>query len=193
MESSIDLSDQQLIHRYREGDATVFKILYERHQKNVYTAINKLVKDKFLTDDIFQEVFIRAIENIKDGRYNEEGKFIHWLLRIAHNLCLDTIRKKKRTRPTFSINDETFEGTLISSFPDGESLMISSQSKNAIFKMMDLLPLEQQEVIILRHYAGLSFKNISCLTKCSTNTSLGRMRYAVLNLRKIVNANSNLM
>jgi RNA polymerase sigma factor (sigma-70 family) len=188
-----DLHDQQLIRLYKEGNVAVFKILYDRHQKSVYSAIYKLVKNKPLADDIFQEVFLRAIENIKDGRYNEEGKFIHWILRIAHNLCMDTIRKQKRSRPTYSISDETFEGNFISSIPDAESLMISTQSQSSIFKMIELLPHEQQEVIILRHYAGLSFKNIACITKCSTNTALGRMRYGVLNLRKLINDNSNLL
>ena len=181
-----NLTDQQLIHLYMEGDANALATIVTRYKDKIYTSIYLLVKDKYLTEDIFQDVFIRIIDTLKGGRYTDEGKFLPWAMRIAHNMCVDHFRKVKRT-PTIKTSDDRdiFE-VLNFSEPGADQRMMADQSHDKIRKMIDLLPEDQREVIILRHYADLSFKEISALTKCSINTALGRMRYGLINLRKMM-------
>lgn len=181
-----NLTDQQLIHLYLDGDANALSTLVTRYQEKLYTSIYLLVKDKYLTEDIFQDVFIRIIDTLKSGRYTDEGKFLPWAMRIAHNMCVDHFRKVKRT-PTIKTSDDRdiFE-VLNFSEPGTDKKMMDGQSHDKIRKMVDLLPEDQREVIILRHYADLSFKEIAELTNCSINTALGRMRYGLINLRKMM-------
>jgi RNA polymerase sigma-70 factor (ECF subfamily) len=145
-----------------------------------------LVKDKYLAEDLFQDMFIKVIDTIRGGRYTEEGKFLPWAMRIAHNLCVDHFRRVKRT-PTIKTSDnhDIFE-VLNFSNDNAEERIMKNQSYDRIRRMLDLLPEEQREVIILRHYADLSFKEIATLTNCSINTALGRMRYGLINMRKMM-------
>jgi RNA polymerase sigma factor (sigma-70 family) len=181
-----NLTDQQLIHLYMDGDADALATIVMRYKDKIYTSIYLLVKDKYLTEDIFQDVFIRIIDTLKGGRYTDEGKFLPWAMRIAHNMCVDHFRKVKRS-PTIKTSDDRdiFE-VLNFSEPGADHKMMNGQSHERVRKMVDMLPEDQREVIILRHYADLSFKEIADLTKCSINTALGRMRYGLINLRKLM-------
>lgn len=180
------LTDHDLIQSFVKGNTAAFECLVLRHKDKLYTSIHFLVKDKYLAEDIFQDVFIRVIDTVRGGRYTEEGKFLPWAMRIAHNLCVDHFRKVKRT-PTIKTGDNTdiFE---ILNFTEesAEEKLIKKQSHNRVRDMLDLLPEDQREVIILRHYADMSFKEIAELTDCSINTALGRMRYGLINLRKMM-------
>lgn len=186
MKSLTNLPDQQLIHLFMSGDASALENLILRHKDKIYTSIFLLVKDKYLAEDIFQDVFIRVIDTIRSGRYTEEGKFLPWAMRIAHNLCVDHFRKVKRT-PAIKTGDDRDIFEVINFSEDGiDQRMMQRQSHNRVREMLDRLPEDQREVIILRHYAELSFKEIASLTNCSINTALGRMRYGLINLRKMM-------
>jgi RNA polymerase sigma factor (sigma-70 family) len=185
MNSLNNLSEQELVQLYLKGNTEALSTLVSRYKDRIYTAIFLLVKDKYLAEDLFQDVFIRIIDSLKAKGYSNEGKFLPWALRIAHNLCVDHFRKIKRT-PSITISDDRdiFE-VLNFSEPNAETRLIQSQRHERVRKMIDLLPEDQREVIILRHYADLSFKEIASITKCSTNTALGRMRYGLINMRKM--------
>jgi RNA polymerase sigma factor (sigma-70 family) len=185
MNSLNHLSEQELVQLYLKGNTEALSTLINRYKDRIYTAIFLLVKDKYLAEDLFQDVFIRVIDSLKAKGYSNEGKFLPWALRIAHNLCVDHFRKIKRT-PSITISDDRdiFE-VLNFSEPNAETRLIQSQRHERVRKMIDLLPEDQREVIILRHYADLSFKEIASITKCSTNTALGRMRYGLINMRKM--------
>ncbi len=180
------LNDQQLIARYLDGDERAFEELLSRHKQKIYTSIYLFVKDKALAEDIFQEVFIKIIDTLRKGKYNHEGKFVQWAMRISYNMCVDHFRRNKR-RPTVAPT-ETFDifDVLPLAEDNAEQGMIRSQTHDKIRKLVDMLPPEQREVVILRHYADMSFKEISQLTRVSINTALGRMRYALINIRKMV-------
>jgi RNA polymerase sigma-70 factor (ECF subfamily) len=152
----------------------------------MYTSIYLLVKDKYLAEDIFQDTFIKIIDTLKAGRYTDEGKFLPWALRIAHNLCVDHFRRVKRT-PSVKTSDDRdiFEGIDVAEAGCDEKIM-QKETGNKVRQMLELLPEDQREVIIMRHYADLSFKEIAELTNCSINTALGRMRYGLINLRKMM-------
>ena len=179
-------TDHELIHSFRDGDLQALEALVIRHKDKLYTSILFLVKDKYLAEDIFQDVLIKIIDTIRGGRYTEEGKFLPWAMRIAHNLCVDHFRKVKRT-PTIKTSDDRDIFEVINFTEEGADVKIMKrQSHDRVRRMLDLLPEDQREVIILRHYADLSFKEIASLTNCSINTALGRMRYGLINLRKMM-------
>lgn len=179
-------TDHELIHDFQDGDLNALEILVLRHKDKMYTSILFLVKDKYLAEDIFQDVLIKIIDTIRGGRYTEEGKFLPWAMRIAHNLCVDHFRKVKRT-PAIKTSDDRDIFEVINFTEDGADVkMMKRQSYERVRQMLDLLPEDQREVIILRHYADLSFKEIASLTNCSINTALGRMRYGLINLRKMM-------
>jgi len=179
-------TDHELIHLFRDGDLQALEALVIRHKDKLYTSILFLVKDKYLAEDIFQDVLIKIIDTIRGGRYTEEGKFLPWAMRIAHNLCVDHFRKVKRT-PAIKTSDDRDIFEVINFTEDGADVKIMKrQSHDRVRRMLDLLPEDQREVIILRHYADLSFKEIASLTNCSINTALGRMRYGLINLRKMM-------
>lgn len=187
MRALTNLTDQQLVHLFMDGDSDALETIFHRHREKIFTSILLLVKDKTLSEDIFQDVFIRVIDTLRSGRYTEEGKFLPWAMRIAHNLCVDHFRKAKRTTMVRS-TDETDIFDVIDMHEDGiDKKVMQRQSHERIRKMLDMLPAEQREVIVLRHYAELSFKEIATLTNCSINTALGRMRYGLINLRKMMN------
>lgn len=186
MKTYINLADQHLVQLFIEGDSLALETLVNRHKEKIYTSIFLLVKDKYLAEDIFQDVFIRIIDTLRGGRYTDEGKFLPWAMRIAHNLCVDHFRKVKRTPTVKTSEDKDIFEVLNFSEAGQDAVMMQRQSHDRVRKMLDMLPEDQREVIILRHYADLSFKEIAALTNCSINTALGRMRYALINLRKMM-------
>ncbi len=186
MQVMYKLNDEQLITLFKKGQSSALEELVYRHKDKLYTSIVLLVKDAFLAEDIFQDTFIKIIDTIRAERYTEKGKFLPWAMRIAHNLCVDHFRKIKRTPVIKTSDDKDIFNVLGFSEPSAEEKMMTRQSHNSVRKMLDLLPEEQREVIILRHYAELSFKEIADLTNVSINTALGRMRYGLINLRKMM-------
>jgi RNA polymerase sigma factor (sigma-70 family) len=180
------LDDKVLINRYLKGDEGALETLINRYKSKVFTHVIILVKDRETAEDIFQDTFIKVINTLKCGKYNEEGKFLPWVIRIAHNLAIDYFRKQKKM--PMSRSDEEFDifGTISLSDQSVEKEMIQDQIFSDVRKLVDMLPEEQRQVVIMRHYQGMSFKEISEVTNVSINTALGRMRYAVLNIRKIV-------
>jgi RNA polymerase sigma factor (sigma-70 family) len=186
MKCLTNLTDQQLIHLYVDGDANALSTLVYRYKDKIYTSIYLLVKDKYLAEDIFQDAFIKIIDTLKGGKYTDEGKFLPWAMRIAHNLCVDHFRKIKRSPSIKTSDDRDIFEVLNFSEPGADHRIMQGQSHDKVRKMLDLLPEDQREVIILRHYADLSFKQIASLTDCSINTALGRMRYGLINLRKMM-------
>ncbi len=179
-------TDHELIHLFTEGNVDALEILVLRHKDKLYTSILFLVKDKYLAEDIFQDAFIRIIDTMRGGRYTEEGKFLPWAMRIAHNLCVDHFRKVKRTPIIRNGEDKDIFDVLNFSEDSAETVMMKRQSHDRVRDMLQSLPEDQREVIILRHYADMSFKEIASLTNCSINTALGRMRYGLINLRKLM-------
>ncbi len=185
------VSDQDLVKLYIGGDESVIEELLRRHKSKIFTSIYLLVKDQYLAEDIFQDAFIKVINTLRSGRYNEEGKFLPWVMRIAHNLVIDYFRKEKRT-PTITSADGTDVLNLIQIHEESaEERILREQTHADLRKMIHFLPDEQKEVLIMRHYADLSFKEIAELTDVSINTALGRMRYALSNLRKMMNVKEN--
>ena len=186
MKSLTNLSDHELITLYVNGDSDAISALVERYKDKLYTSIYLLVKDKYLAEDFFQDTFFKIIDTLQTGKYNEEGKFLPWAMRIAHNLCIDHFRKVKRKPPIQTKDNwDIFESINLCE-PGADDRIVKRQEHSELRKLIDLLPEEQREVIVMRHYADLSFKEISSLTGCSINTSLGRMRYGLLNLRKMM-------
>ena len=186
MKNLIALTDEQLIASFKEGNAYAMEVLVGRHKVRIYTSIYVLVKDKYLAEDIFQDSFIRIIDTMRGGRYTEEGKFLPWAMRIAHNLCVDHFRKVKRTPTIRTGDDKDIFEVLNFSEDSAEIVMMRRQSHDRVRDMLQSLPEDQREVIILRHYADMSFKEIAAATNCSINTALGRMRYGLINLRKLM-------
>jgi len=179
------LSDQQLISLAKNGNSDAIAVLVYRYKNKLYTSIYLLVKDKFLAEDFFQDTFVRIIDTLKSGKYNEEGKFLPWAMRIAHNLCIDHFRKAKRT-PGIQTNNNSDIFEIIHFSEKGiDDRIAQNETNDTLIKMVERLPVDQREVIVLRHYAGLSFKEIARLTNCSINTALGRMRYGLINLRRM--------
>ncbi len=185
--NAIELSDKELVEDYINGNQSSFEVLLNRHQARVYSYIQMLVKDRQLADDIFQDTFIKVIRTLKGGTYNEEGNFIQWVMRIAHNLVIDHFRKSKRLPMTDSGPDD-YRGADLLGLSDRsiEEQMITDQIHKDLRKMIDFLPDEQREVLYLRLYVEMSFKEIAEMTNVSINTALGRMRYALINMRKMV-------
>lgn len=185
-------SDQELIHSYIEGNEVALEALLVRYKKKIYTSIYIQVRDEYLAEDIFQETFIKVINTLKSGRYNDEGKFLPWVMRIAHNMVIDHFRKIKRS-PSIISNDgfDIFE-VLRFSDEDAETRMIKRQRDKDLRKIIQMLPDDQKEVLIMRHFCEMSFKEIAEITEVSINTALGRMRYALSNLRRLIEEN-NLM
>jgi len=186
MKSTIQMTDCDLIRLFKSGDVNALDNLIRRHKDKIYTSIFMLLKDKAMAEDMFQNTFIKVIETIRGGNYNEEGKFLPWVLRIAHNLCLDHFRKVKRAPKVKNTDNEYLHDNMLFSEDGADVHIVRRQTHDKVRRLLDFLPNEQQEVIVLRHYAELSFKEIATLTNCSINTALGRMRYAIINLRRMM-------
>jgi RNA polymerase sigma factor (sigma-70 family) len=178
------ISDSKLVKLFRKGDEGAFEELMKRHKSRIYTTIYLIVKDSFIAEDLLQETFIKAINTIKAERYNEEGKFLPWILRIAHNLAIDYFRKEKRY-PTIIMEDgSSVFNTLEFSEDSAESVQIKRDTHARLRQLIHELPEAQKEVLMMRHYMKMSFQEIADSTGVSINTALGRMRYALINLRK---------
>jgi RNA polymerase sigma-70 factor (ECF subfamily) len=185
------LADQQLIRNYLNGNDYSFELLLKRHQDRVFNYINKLVKNTDVANDVFQDTFIKVISTLKRGMYNEEGKFLPWVMRIAHNLVIDYFRNSSKMpvvgRKSTSEGDE-FDIFQILKLEDCtvEDELVEQQIYQDLRALVDLLPSEQREVVKMRHFMGMSFKDIADTSDVSINTALGRMRYALINLRKMI-------
>ena len=192
--NSKTLSDAALVRNYISGDESSLTILINRHQQRLYNFIYSKVYDRDVAEDIFQDTFIKVINTLKLGKYNEEGKFVPWIMRIAHNLVIDFFRRNKRmpkfnNREDFDIFNVLSDGSL-----NAEAELVRSQIHNDIRNLVEQLPIDQRTVLKMRIYNDMSFKEISENTSVSINTALGRMRYALINLRKLIkehNINKN--
>jgi RNA polymerase sigma factor (sigma-70 family) len=181
------LEDQELVKKFLNGDKSSIEVLIKRHKNKVYTYISLTVKNQHLAEDIFQDTFIKVIKSLHEGKYKDNGKFLSWVIRIAHNLIIDHYRKEKQIN-TYS--NEDYEADIFNSrrLADGnvEEFLIQDQITSDVRRLIEELPDDQKQVILLRHYGGLSFKEIAEQTDVSINTALGRMRYALINLRKLI-------
>jgi RNA polymerase sigma-70 factor (ECF subfamily) len=184
--ASVQIPDALLVKNYVAGDETALSTLINRHQSKIYGFIYSKISDRDLSDDIFQDTFIKVIKTLKSNSYNEEGKFLPWVMRIAHNLIIDHFRRNKKM-PMYR---ETEAFSIFSIMTDNsltvENQMITDQVEKDLKKLIEELPQDQKDVLVMRIYQDLSFKEISELTGVSINTALGRMRYALMNLRKVI-------
>lgn len=185
------ISDKKLVASYRSGNEEAFSELLKRHNNKIFSTIYLIVKDRYVAEDLLQETCIKAIKTIRAGRYNEEGKFLPWILRIAHNLAIDHFRKAKRY-PEIVLEDGSFVFNNMNFAEDSyESAQIKKETHSRLRDLIKDLPDNQREVLVMRHYMDMSFKEIADMTGVSINTALGRMRYALINLRKQMNKNQN--
>lgn len=183
------LSDAVLVTQYASGNEWALAQLIERHKSRIYSFILSKVKDRDLSDDIFQETFIKVINTIRKQNYNEEGKFLPWVMRISHNLIIDHFRKQSKVKFERDQEEYSVFSKMIDSELNIENSMIAGQIEDDLHTLILKLPQDQQEIIRLRLYDDLTFKEIAELNQISINTALGRMRYAIVNLRKMINKN----
>ncbi|HQV34977.1 MAG TPA: sigma-70 family RNA polymerase sigma factor [Flavobacterium sp.] len=187
--ATVNLPDALLVKNYIAGDEKALAILIERHQSKIYGFIYSKIADRDITDDVFQDTFIKVIKTLKSNSYNEEGKFLPWVMRIAHNLVVDHFRRNKK----MPMHRETEEYSIFSYMTDNsmnvEGRMITDQVEDDLRRLLDELPADQKEVLVMRMYQDMSFKEIAESTGVSINTALGRMRYALMNLRKVIEKN----
>ena len=178
------LSDSQLVSLYRDGNEDAFEVLLYRHKSKIYTAIYLIVKDRYTAEDLLQETFVKAINTIRGGRYNEEGKFLPWISRIAHNLAIDHFRKEKRYPEVVLEDGSKLFNSMDFAEESSEDKQMFRETRSKLRDYIRELPVEQKHVLIMRHYFDMSFQEIADRTGVSINTALGRMRYALINLRK---------
>jgi RNA polymerase sigma factor (sigma-70 family) len=182
-----ELNDQDLVQAYIKGDQSAIESLITRHRSKVYTYILLTIKNQQLAEDLFQETFIKVIQSLRGGKYKDNGRFLSWVIRIAHNLIIDHFRKEKQMN---SVSNDDTEVDLFNSKKlsdkNIEEVIVSSQIRAELRGLINELPTDQREVVLLRHYGELSFKEIADQTNVSINTALGRMRYALINLRKLI-------
>ena len=177
-------SDSQLVTLYQTGNEEAFEMLLHRHKSRIYTAIYMIVKDRYVAEDLLQDTFIKAINTIRGGRYNDEGKFLPWISRIAHNLAIDSYRRDKRYPEVVLEDGSRVFDSLQFSEESFETKQLLQDSKARLRDLIKELPTEQKQVLIMRHYLDMSFQEIADRTGVSINTALGRMRYSLINLRK---------
>lgn len=185
-----NLTDAVLVRRYLNGEEQALNELIKRHKKRIYNFIYSKVYDRDITEDIFQDAFIRVIRTLKGGRYNEQGKFLPWVMRITHNLIIDHFRKNNRMPKFENRDDFNIFSVLADGSMNAEGEMIQEQIDEDLRRLIDTLPGEQQIVLHMRIYRDMSFKEISEQTGVSINTALGRMRYALINLRRTIEENN---
>lgn len=183
---SPQITDQELVRQYIDGDDKAFEVLLKRHKNQIYTKIFMLVKDDEVANDLFQDTFIKVVNTLKTGRYNEEGKFLPWVMRIAHNLAIDHFRKVKKMPLMRGDEENDVFATIANDELHVEDRIIQKQILGDVKALLALLPEDQRKVVIMRHYYDMSFKEIADSCDISINTALGRMRYALINLRKLV-------
>ena len=187
--NATQLSDGLLVKQYINGNEAAIAELISRHQSKIYSFIYSKISDRDLTDDIFQDTFIKVINKLKSGNYNEEGKFLSWVMRIAHNLVVDHFRSTKKMPFNRDTDDFSVFGRMVDDVPTIEKKMIGLQIEEDLRLLIEELPEEQKEVLVLRMYNDMSFLEIAEQTNVSINTALGRMRYALMNLRKLIEKN----
>ena len=187
---SVNQSDQILVKLYLNGDESAFEVLIRKHKDKVFAFILSKIKNYNIAHDVFQDTFIKVINSLKMGKYNEEGKFVPWVMRIAHNLVIDYFRRQKKIRSIAPTDDFDIFEIISDKEANAEDEMIKSQINSDVKRLIEELPQDQREVLKMRYYKELSFKEISEITNVSINTALGRMRYAILNLRKLVDKHS---
>lgn len=180
------ITDATLVSHYIKGDENALGILIKRHKQKIYSFIYSKVYDKDIAEDIFQDTFIKVIRTLKKGNYNEEGKFLPWVMRISHNLVIDFFRKSNRMPKFDNAGEFSIFSVLSDTSLNAENSIIKEQVELDVRRLVDELPQDQKEVLLMRIYDDLSFKEISDKTGVSINTALGRMRYALINLRKII-------
>ena len=185
-----ETSDSILIEHYLDGNEIALEYIINKHQQKIFNFIYSKVHDRDISEDIFQETFIKVIKTLKNGVYNEEGKFLPWVMRISHNLVIDFFRKNNRIKTINSKEDIDIFQFISDGSPNAESVLINDQIIKDIQKLIQELPDDQKEVLIMRLYRDMSFKEIAENTKVSINTALGRMRYAIINLRKLIKKNN---
>lgn len=192
MENLISLSDCELVSAYASGCNDAFDLLLERHKQKVYSYIYHIVKNRDLAEDLFQETFVKAIVTIKQGRYNEQGKFSSWLTRIAHNLIIDYFRQERIENAVSTDEDDTYDLLNRRDLCEGtvEDEIVNMQIDDDLRRIVMALPDPQREVLVMRFYRNMSFKEIADATSVSINTALGRMRYAIMNMRRIAAENN---
>lgn len=190
MEKSFQISDKKLVQQYLKGNEACLEMLITRHKSKVFSTIYLVVHDHYIAEDLFQETFIKVIRTLKSGKYNEEGKFLPWVLRIGRNLAIDYFRRVQRMPAITTANGTDIFSYLNLEQENKEDQIIRTQREKTVRELIKLLPDEQREVLVLRHYGDLSFKEIAEITNVSINTALGRMRYALNNLRKIMEEKS---
>jgi len=183
---ALSTKDADLIVSYIQGNEHCFEVLLAKHKQRVYSFIFSKVMNRDITEDIFQDTFIKVIQTIKKGKYNEEGKFLPWVLRIAHNLVIDHFRKNKRFPKFENRDDYDIFAHISEPEKDIETLIIDKQIESVLMDLIYELPQDQADVLMMRLYKGMNFKDIAELTNVSINTALGRMRYALINIRKMV-------
>lgn len=186
MAANVVISDAVLVSKYIKGDESALSLLIERHQSKIYGFIYSKVSDRDISDDIFQDTFMKVIRTLKTKSYNEEGKFLPWIMRIAHNLIVDYYRNNKKMPMQRDTEEFSVFSVIQDNDPNIENQIIGLQIETDLRKLVEELPQDQKEVLVMRMYQDLSFKEISDLTGVSINTALGRMRYALMNLRKII-------
>lgn len=180
------ISDAQLVSNYIRGEETALEVLVTRHKQRIYSFIYSKVFDRDISEDIFQDTFIKVIKTLKRGKYNEEGKFLPWVMRIAHNLVIDHFRKNSRMPKFDNSGDFNIFSVISDNSLNAEKSIIKGQVEADVRRLIDELPEDQKEVLIMRMYKDMSFKEISERTGVSINTALGRMRYALINMRKVI-------
>ena len=185
-----ETTDSILIEHYLDGNEIALEYIINKHQQKIFNFIYSKVHDRDISEDIFQETFIKVIKTLKNGVYNEEGKFLPWDMRISHNLVIDFFRKNNRIKTINSKEDIDIFQFISDGSPNAESVLINDQIIKDIQKLIQELPDDQKEVLIMRLYRDMSFKEIAENTKVSINTALGRMRYAIINLRKLIKENN---
>lgn len=180
------MPDKKLVKLYMSGSEDALEVLINRHKDKIYTSIHFMVKDSFLAEDIFQDTFVKVIDTLRSGRYREQDKFLPWVMRISYNLCIDHFRRNKRMPVVNTGEDFDIFDVLGLEDKNIEENLVNDQTVDKVRSLVSNLPDEQRQVLILRHYSDLSFKEIADMTGVSINTALGRMRYALINMRKMI-------
>ncbi|MFP9118130.1 RNA polymerase sigma factor [Flavobacterium sp. RNTU_13] len=188
--ANVVIPDAVLVKNYIGGDESALSVLINRHQSKIYGFIYSKVSDRDVSDDIFQDTFIKVIKTLKSNSYNEEGKFLPWVMRIAHNLIVDHFRRNKKMPMQRDTDEYSVFSYMTDNSPNVEHRIITDQVENDLQRIIEELPADQREVLVMRMYQDLSFKEIADLTGVSINTALGRMRYALMNLRKVIEKNN---
>ena len=184
------IQDAELVSNYIKGDESALSILIGRHKQRIYSFIYSKVYDRDITEDVFQDTFIKVIKTLKRGKYNEEGKFLPWVMRIAHNLVIDHFRKSSRMPKFDNAGEFSIFSVLSDSTLNAEKSIIKEQVESDVRRIIEELPEDQKQVLLMRMYQDMSFKEISERTGVSINTALGRMRYALINMRKVIDQNN---